>query len=386
MGGFSSIGNPSSQFGLITFPNDTISITVSSTGTPKVSLLNKGTFYDLRNREQQLFGVIDEHYISKITTLIKNKKVSEAIDVYNIGFKQRRDKIKQIFHDSKYESYLDLRLMLLELQRRNLIFNIHVTNKLKTKQNILSYFRDSIVNFSLGTDIERLPNTYNIIGANMQKITKQFKNDYNYLFWFDYILTNSFSKNLAKTLILYYIKQSDNIDIYDSLSKVALQHYGSDDFKRVLSKYRNLKFLNKSNLQSTSLIDTYNTIRNLDTILLNNKGKYIYIDFWASWCAPCIAEMPKSKALSDKYQDRISFIYLSIDNDTGPWLQSIERFKLQSFQNFLLSDGILILHGKKIPIKSIPRYMLIDSAGNLIDDNAPRPSSKEIHEIFNTLK
>jgi hypothetical protein len=51
-----------------------------------------------------------------------------------------------------------------------------------------------------------------------------------------------------------------------------------------------------------------------------------------------------------------------------------------------LSDGILILQGKKIPITSIPRYMLIDSAGNLIDDNAPRPSSKEIHEIFNTLK
>jgi hypothetical protein len=53
----------------------------------------------------------------------------------------------------------------------------------------------------------------------------------------------------------------------------------------------------------------------------------------------------------------------------------------------LIVDGKdFIINGMKYPVKSIPRYMLIDPGGNLIDDNAPRPSSKEIKDIFNKIK
>ena len=367
-------------------PHDTISIVISSSGIPKITLLNHGMIYDLRNKEQQLIGVIDEHYISKINTLLKRNRAMEAIEVYNIGFKQRKDSIKKIFYEEKYKSYLDLKLLLLELQRRSLILNINITNNLLTKDDIFNYFRDSIVRFSIDSKIEQLPNTYNIIGSGMQRITKKFKDDFTYLFWYKFIINNTFSQNLAKKLIIYYIKKSENISIYDSLSNDVCQHYGGDDLKRVLLKYRNLKYLNNSNLNSSSLLTLNNSITNLDTILLSNRGKYIYIDFWASWCAPCIAEMPKSKALSDKYHNKISFIYFSIDNDIEPWLMSIKRLKIERFKNFLLSDGIFIINGKKYPITSIPRYMLIDLDGNLIEDNAPRPSSKEIQEIFNKLK
>lgn len=386
IGGFGSLLNPKSQFGLITMPHDTISIVISSSGIPKITLLNHGMIYDLRNKEQQLIGVIDEHYISKINTLLKRNRAMEAIEVYNIGFKQRKDSIKKIFYEEKYKSYLDLKLLLLELQRRSLILNINITNNLLTKDDIFNYFRDSIVRFSIDSKIEQLPNTYNIIGSGMQRITKKFKDDFTYLFWYKFIINNTFSQNLAKKLIIYYIKKSENISIYDSLSNDVCQHYGGDDLKRVLLKYRNLKYLNNSNLNSSSLLTLNNSITNLDTILLSNRGKYIYIDFWASWCAPCIAEMPKSKALSDKYHNKISFIYFSIDNDIEPWLMSIKRLKIERFKNFLLSDGIFIINGKKYPITSIPRYMLIDLDGNLIEDNAPRPSSKEIQEIFNKLK
>jgi thiol-disulfide isomerase/thioredoxin len=386
IGGFGSLSNRNSQFGLITMPNDTISIIISSKGIPKITLLNQGMFYTLRNKEQQLIGVIDEHYITKINTLLKRKRFSEAIDVYKIGFDQRKVKLKEIFYEAKYKSYLDFKLSFLELQKRNLILNINITNNLLTKDEIFKYFYDSIVKFSTDVKIQELPNTYNIIGASMQKITKRFPDEINYFFWFKFIKDNIVSQNLGKKLILYYIKRSEYINIYDSLSMIASEHYGGDDFKRILKKYRNLKFLNKSNLNSSSLIDSNNTIINLDTILSQNRGKYSYIDFWASWCAPCIAEMPISKTLAERYNNKISFIYLSIDNDTEPWLMSIKRLKLDGSKNFLLSDGVFIINGMKYPVKSIPRYMLIDPGGNLIDDNAPRPSSKEIKDIFNKIK
>ncbi len=386
IGGFGSLSNRNSQFGLITMPNDTISIIISSKGIPKITLLNQGMFYTLRNKEQQLIGVIDEHYITKINTLLKRKRFSEAIDVYKIGFDQRKVKLKEIFYEAKYKSYLDFKLSFLELQKRNLILNINITNNLLTKDEIFKYFYDSIVKFSTDVKIQELPNTYNIIGSSMQKITKRFPDEINYFFWFKFIKDNIVSQNLGKKLILYYIKRSEYINIYDSLSMIASEHYGGDDFKRILKKYRNLKFLNKSNLNSSSLIDSNNTIINLDTILSQNRGKYSYIDFWASWCAPCIAEMPISKTLAERYNNKISFIYLSIDNDTEPWLMSIKRLKLDGSKNFLLSDGVFIINGMKYPVKSIPRYMLIDPGGNLIDDNAPRPSSKEIKDIFNKIK
>ena len=386
IGGFGSLLNSKSQFGLITMPYDTISIIISSSGIPKIALLNQGMFYTQRNKEQQLIGVIDENHITKINALISRQKFREAIDVYNVGFHQRKETLRKIFHDPKYKTYLDFKLLLLELQKRNLILNINITNNLLTKDEIFNFFHDSIVKFSTDVKIEKLPNTYNIIGANMQKITKRFPDEINYLFWFEYIKQNILSQNLGKKLILYYIKKSKDINIYDSLSTIAFEHYGGDDFKRVLLKYRNLKYLNKSKLNSSSLISSNNKIINLDTILLQNRGKYIYIDFWASWCTPCNAEMPASKTLAERYHNKISFIYLSIDNDTEPWLQSIKRLKLEGSQNFLLSDGIFIINGKKYPIKSIPRYMLMGSHGNLIDDNAPRPNSKELQEIFNKIK
>lgn len=386
IGGFGSLLDSRSQFGLITMPYDTISIFISSSGIPQITILNQGIFYNLRNKEQQLIGLIDEHYIEQINTLINIKRFKEAIDVYNTGFNQRKNTIKKIFHDTKYKSYLDLKLSLLELQKRNLILNININNNLSTKDEIFNYFHDSIVQFSINAKIELLPNTYNIIGASMQKITKKFPDEFNYFFWFKYVIQNIVPQNLSRKLILYYIKKSESINIYDSLSKVALEHYSGDDFKRILQKYRNLKYLNKSNLNSSSLIASNNTIISLDTILSQNRGKYSYIDFWASWCAPCIVEMPTSRALAERYDNKVSFIYLSIDNDTEPWLQSIKRLRIERSQNFLLSDGIFIINGKKYPIKSIPRYMLIDSDGNLIDDNAPRPNSKEIQAIFSNLK
>jgi thiol-disulfide isomerase/thioredoxin len=124
--------------------------------------------------------------------------------------------------------------------------------------------------------------------------------------------------------------------------------------------------------------------------LADFKGKVVYLDVWATWCGPCLAEFPASKELKKEYEgeENLVFMYVSIDEETDH----------QKWLDFLAKDpdfkGVhLFAHGawrSKIAedymIKGIPRYMLIDHEGKVANSNAPRPSSgKMIRESLDEL-
>ena len=113
------------------------------------------------------------------------------------------------------------------------------------------------------------------------------------------------------------------------------------------------------------------------------KGKYIYIDFWASWCGPCNREIPFLKDLEKNLNnDMVEFVGISIDEDAEAWKDALKRNELSENQflgNSKLSD--------MLSIQSIPRYVIYDKEGKLLDANAPRPSSgDEIRSILKNLK
>ncbi|MFT5884174.1 MAG: thiol-disulfide isomerase/thioredoxin [Arcticibacterium sp.] len=107
------------------------------------------------------------------------------------------------------------------------------------------------------------------------------------------------------------------------------------------------------------------------------KGKVIYVDFWASWCGPCRQEFPYSQkmheSLSQKEKENIVFLYISIDEDIEKWKQAVEKLGLGEFGE----NGHSYEVAGKYGVSSIPRYMIIDKKGNLVNDKAPRPSSSE---------
>ena len=107
--------------------------------------------------------------------------------------------------------------------------------------------------------------------------------------------------------------------------------------------------------------------------------------FGLVWCAPCIAAMPYSKKLRDKYGKRIKFIYISIDNSSEQWLAAIDKLQLKSSPNYLLSDGIFIYNENKIRITRIPRYMIIDRKGNLINNSADDPGNESLILVLEGL-
>jgi thiol-disulfide isomerase/thioredoxin len=132
------------------------------------------------------------------------------------------------------------------------------------------------------------------------------------------------------------------------------------------------------------------------TSLADLAGKYVYIDVWATWCGPCIREIPSLKKVEAQYHDKnIAFVSISVDDGRGfggdankakeGWKKMVTAKSLGGIQ--LLSDG-----GWKtdfvqtLEINSIPRFILIDPDGNVVDADAPRPSSAKLITLFNELK
>src|SRR5436189_5057283 len=73
----------------------------------------------------------------------------------------------------------------------------------------------------------------------------------------------------------------------------------------------------------------------LEEVLAQYKGKYIFLDLWASWCVPCMEEMPASQALKKKYPaDKIVFLNLSVDKSVPIWRSRLSQFNSDSLTNF----------------------------------------------------
>lgn len=122
--------------------------------------------------------------------------------------------------------------------------------------------------------------------------------------------------------------------------------------------------------------------------LADYRGKYVYIDVWATWCIPCIVEMPYMNEIEKEYANKnIQFIGLSIDNpekDVQKWRDMIVDKELHGEQ--LLADNqIDSKFVQDYHIYGIPRFILLDPQGNIITYDAPRPSEPRLKELFNSL-
>lgn len=114
------------------------------------------------------------------------------------------------------------------------------------------------------------------------------------------------------------------------------------------------------------------------------KGKVIYVDFWASWCTPCRAEMPEAKQLRESYKDKdVVFVYLAVNDKEQNWRQAVKDCQTDYLgDNYFVSNTSTANLLKEIKFNTIPRLLLYDKNGKLVDTDAPRPSSEQIQPLI----
>jgi thiol-disulfide isomerase/thioredoxin len=123
------------------------------------------------------------------------------------------------------------------------------------------------------------------------------------------------------------------------------------------------------------------------TSLADFKGKYVYIDVWATWCGPCRKEIPYLKQVEAQYHDKnIVFVSISVDKekDHDKWKTMVKDEQLGGVQLIADKDwksDFVVAYG----IRSIPRFILIDPQGKIVRSDAPRPSDPKLKKLLDKL-
>lgn len=109
------------------------------------------------------------------------------------------------------------------------------------------------------------------------------------------------------------------------------------------------------------------------------KGKVVFIDFWATWCVPCIAAMPQTQRMEEKFKSNndVVFLNVNVSDDIARWKKFVTKENMQGENLFATkeqSDNLF----KSYNFTGIPHYVLIDKQGKIIDINADNSEKTEI--------
>ena len=101
------------------------------------------------------------------------------------------------------------------------------------------------------------------------------------------------------------------------------------------------------------------------------RGKYVYIDVWASWCIPCLKEVPMLQKMERELKnDKVVFLSVSVDAKEGPWKQKMKQLNMHGNQLHNPDNSLC----EALNVKGIPFFVIYDAEGKLYMHGAPRPS------------
>jgi thiol-disulfide isomerase/thioredoxin len=112
------------------------------------------------------------------------------------------------------------------------------------------------------------------------------------------------------------------------------------------------------------------------------RGKVVYVDVWATWCGPCIAEFPYLKELQNELKNKeIAFVSISIDSekDKEAWEKMVEEKEPGGYHLYAEGEWESKI-AKDYVIRGIPYFIIIDKEGKLVEVFATRPSDPETKE------
>ena len=274
---------------------------------------------------------------------------------------------------------------LLSIQRYPVYYKFYAKKEPKTSDLFDKDLKN--IDYVNNNDYVNSPSYKSLVLAhffNQEKLSNNIKTHFS-------DLLDANAPNIKKDIVSqgkYYLSASseNNELLYNSFIKMSNDSIQTAELTDIHNKLQ----LIKKGMKSPEFFD-YENYKGGTTSLSDLRGKYLYIDVWATWCGPCIREIPASKKMEKLYHDKnIEFVYISIDVRDRPvynydkWKEMIEEKSLGGVQLFA-DNAWDSKFTKAFVINSIPRYLLIGPDGNIISGDAPRPSDQKLVELFDSL-
>lgn len=327
-----------------------------------------------------------------------NKRKNDQLEYFKLYFKNKSVPIKfQQFIEAEVNYSYAIAILQYSWRNKSANFVLKDTGYLKFLQNVLidnhaalnyeSYLfflkelPNNIFMSKLEDDKINNPNSSYVLKNKehfMDSIAKQYFTGKAYdlsLYQILYQQIKSIGRSKGQPYFDYLFLKADTL-----LTQYRYNFHDSFYFVRLKTKLREYA---SENIKAHNFV--LKNIEGKEVRLSDFKGKVVYLDFWATNCAPCVAEIQHANKLKEKFKGKdVVFLYVSFDN-------SPEKLKsfiyLKSFQGIHLYDtkGFASEISEKYEINSIPRYFLIDKNGFIINRDAPRPSLNPESLIENAL-
>lgn len=347
---------------------------------PKVVFKGKGALF---NEQVNDLKAVDEE-----TYKLPEKEFLAEIDK---RYEKRNEKLDKMHFPEKFKQIELYRLKLLDAYAVCSYPSLHASFlkqvEEKPSANYYKYLDNYIIDDSMVLQNQQ-SKSYLLSAVEdiaMMKSEKQAKTARDELgIKVDYVL-KSFSNSSLKSYLI------------QSLVTTYTSRYGVNDLGELRDTFNHFVFdtiakqdLDNLYIQTQKMQSgkpspdfAFNDINGKIVTLKSLKGKYVYIDVWATWCGPCCKEIPYLEQLIEKYMhEDICFVSISVDKNQKAWRDMVIKRGMKGIQ---LNVGDNKEFEKNYMITLIPRFILLDKQGNIINAKMSRPSDPKTSIMLEQL-
>ncbi|WP_422089854.1 TlpA family protein disulfide reductase [Tenacibaculum ovolyticum] len=331
-------------------------------------LITKRKLYIESKKATEKFYKVDENqYLEQIKVLnneVKDILISKKLE--DVFFEKEKENLKYDY--------------LLDLYNYENLQKFYFGKIVTPSENYLKPL--NVVNYDDADLYNTIPGYKSLASLKWKKNIEKAKDIDEMNMLFNNIKTNALKLDV---LISFYYGISKTPERSKEYYKLIRKYVTNPVFLKEAKKlYKNV---NKTKEGEKSPSFKYENVNGKIVELTDFIGKYVFIDVWATWCLPCMQQIPYIKKLEEKYHGKnIVFIGVSVDKKDkySLWKETILSKKMKGIQLFS-DDSFQSKFIEAFSISSIPRFILISPEGIILNPNMSKPSDERTAEYLDEL-